>query len=305
MIAVCSRSITRSKSAIKILKKNFKKVKLNNTNQILKDEDLVNFLKNAKATIIGLEKIDRDLLDKCPNLKVIAKYGVGTNNIDFDQLKKRNIKILLQPGINKRAVSEITLNFMIMSLRNTIHLINDVKNNKWPFLFGRLLSTQTVGIIGFGNIGADLFKLLKPFKCKILANDLDANNTFFSKHKIKNTSIKKVLSNSDIISIHIPLNKRNILFFSKSEFSLMKKNATLINTSRGGIVDEKHLYNFLFKNSESKAFFDVMLKEPINNLKLLKLNNFFLTPHLAGSTVEIAESASKDCVQKLVKFFYK
>ena len=120
MIAICSRSVSRSKSVVSILKKKFKKVKLNNTNRVLKDNDLIDFLKGAKATIIGLEKIDKILLDKCPDLKIIGKYGVGTSNIDFNALKKKNIKILLQPGINKRAVSELTLHFMIMSLRNSI-----------------------------------------------------------------------------------------------------------------------------------------------------------------------------------------
>lgn len=302
MIAICSRSVSRSKTAIKILKKKFKNVKLNNTNKILKGKDLINFLKGAKATIIGLEKIDKVILDQCPQLKVIGKYGVGTNNIDFDLLKKKKINILLQPGINKRAVSELTLHFMILSLRNSINLINAVKNNEWPFTFGRLLSEKTVGIIGCGHIGSDLYKLLKPFNCKILAHDIDPKKSFFSKYKIKNMSLNKVLNSSDIITIHIPLNKTNYLFFSKKQFALLKDDATLINTSRGGIVDEKQLYQFLLKNKKSKALFDVMLKEPINNKKLLNLKNFILTPHIAGSTIEIAEQASTDCAKKIIKF---
>ena len=260
MIAICSRSVSRSKTAVQILKKKFKNIKLNNTNKILKDDYLINFLSGAKVAIIGLEKIDKALLDQCPKLKLIGKYGVGTNNIDFDLLKKKKIKILLQPGINKRAVSELTLHFMILSLRNSIDLINNVKNNEWPFTFGKLLSEKTVGIIGCGHIGSDLFKLLKPFNCKILAHDIDPKKYFFSKFKIKNSSLKKVLNNSDIVTIHIPLDKKNYLFFSKKQFLFLKKDAVLINTSRGGIVDEKQLYHFLLKNTKSKALFDVMLK---------------------------------------------
>ena len=209
---------------------------------------------------------------------------------------------MLQPGINKRAVSELTLHFMIMSLRNSIDLINNVKNSKWPFTFGRLLTNKKIGIIGCGHIGSDLYKLLKPFNCKILAHDTDPKKVFFSKYKIKNSSLKTVLSSSDIITIHIPLNKKNYLFFKKKQFSLLKKDVVLINTSRGGIVDEKQLYQFLLKNNKSKALFDVMLKEPINDKKLLNLNNFILTPHIAGSTVEIAEQASVDCAKKIIKF---
>jgi D-3-phosphoglycerate dehydrogenase len=302
-IAVCSRSVSKNIPAVKILKKYFKTIKLNNSNKILKNDELYNFLNGVEGTIIGLEKVDKIFLNKCPKLRVIGKYGVGTNNIDFKELNKSKTKILLQPGINKRAVSEIVLNFIITSLRNTNNLINDVKSNKWPFTFGRLLSGKTVGIIGFGNIGSDLYKLLKPFGCKILVNDINKKNKFNSLYKIKNSNIKNLLVNSDIISIHIPLNKNNYFFFSKEQFNLLKKNVTLVNTSRGGIVDEKYLYKFLKSKTQSNAFFDVMLNEPITNKKLLNLKNFYLTPHLAGSTVETVEVASIDCAKKIINFF--
>ena len=185
LIAICSRSVSKNKSAVEILNKNFKNIRLNNTDKILKDSRLVSFIKDASAVIIGLEKIDEKLLKKCPKLLVIGKYGVGTNNIDFEALKKNNVKILLQPGINKRAVSELTLSFMIQGLRNSYQLINDVKKNMWPFKFGRLLSGKTIGIIGFGNIGSDLFELLKPFGCKIMVNDILPKNNFLKKKKLK------------------------------------------------------------------------------------------------------------------------
>ena len=305
LIAVCWRSVSKNISAVQILKKNFKNIRLNDTDKILKDSELISFIKDASAVIIGLEKIDGELLKKCPKLKVIGKYGVGTNNIDFRALKRNNVKILLQPGINKRAVSELTLSFMIQGLRNLYQLINDVKNNMWPFQFGRLLSGKNIGIIGFRNIGSDLFELLKPFGCKIMANDILSKNKFLKKKNIKNYSLKNLLSKSDIVTLHIPLNKKNLNFFSGKKFSLLKKNLILIKTSRGGIVDEKYLYKFLKKNQNSYALFDVMLKEPIRDKKLLNLKNFSLTPHLAGSTVEIAEAASTDCVKKVVKFFKK
>ena len=157
---------------------------------------------------------------------------------------------------------------MIQGLRNSYQLINDVKKNMWPFKFGRLLSGKTIGIIGFGNIGSDLFELLKPFGCKIMVNDILLKNNFFKKKNIKNSSLKNLLSNSDIISLHIPFNKNNLNFFSKKKILLLKKDVIFINTSRGGLVDEKYLYEFL-KNKKSCAIFDVMLKEPIKDKKLL------------------------------------
>ena len=108
-IAVCSRSVSKKQVSSPDLKKNFKNIRLNDTDKILKDSELVSFIKDASAAIIGLEKIDEKLLKKCPKLSVIGKYGVGTNNIDFEALKKNNVKILLQPGINK--TSGIRINF--------------------------------------------------------------------------------------------------------------------------------------------------------------------------------------------------
>jgi D-3-phosphoglycerate dehydrogenase len=302
-IGICSRSVTKNFSAIEELKKKFLIIKKNKTGKTLSGSKLKLFCKDCDAIIVGLEKLDQNFIDDCPKLKVIGKYGVGLNNLDIDYIKKKKIKLLLQPGINKRAVSELVLNFIISSLRNTYNLINEVKNNNWPFIFGRQLTGKTVGIIGFGNIGSDLHKLLKPFKCKIIVNDINKKNKNNFLYNIQNSSIQNLLKRSDIISIHIPLNEKNFHFFSKEKFNILKKNVTIINTSRGGIVNEKYLYNFLKTRPNSKAFFDVMLKEPIQDKKLLKLNNFYLTPHLAGSTVEVVESAGLDCARKIVNFY--
>ncbi len=302
-IGICSRSVTKNFSAIEELKKKFLIIKKNKTGKTLSGSKLKLFCKDCDAIIVGLEKLDQNFIDDCPKLKVIGKYGVGLNNLDIDYIKKKKIKLLLQPGINKRAVSELVLNFIISSLRNTNNLINEVKNNNWPFIFGRQLTGKIVGIIGFGNIGSDLHKLLKPFNCKIIVNDINKKNKNNSLYNIQNSSIQNLLKKSDIISLHIPLNKKNFHFFSKEKFNILKKDVTIINTSRGGIVNEKYLYNFLKTRPNSKAFFDVMLKEPIQDKKLLKLNNFYLTPHLAGSTVEVVESASLDCARKIVNFF--
>ena len=121
-LAVCSRSVSNNLQAINLLKK-FKQIKLNKSNRVLKGKSLYNFVKDHEAIIVGLEKIDRKFLNNCHNLKFIGKYGVGTNNINFEELKKKKIKISLQHGINKRSVSEITLCFILVSLRKIFLLL--------------------------------------------------------------------------------------------------------------------------------------------------------------------------------------
>ncbi len=303
MIAICSRSVSRSEEAKKLLKKKFKQIKINRSKKNLKGTKLINFIRNSEVIIVGVEKIDKQLLDKCPNLKLIGKYGVGTNNIDFKELEKRKIKILLQPGINKRAVSELTLSLIIVALRNVYKLIYEVKKNQWPFLFGRQLSSKKIGIIGCGNIGKDLIQLLKPFKCKILTHDINPDKKYLKKNNIKNYSLNYLLKNSEIISLHIPYTEKNKFLISKKEISNLKKDVIFINTSRGSLVDERIFYKFLKKNQEAIGVFDVMENEPPNDNKLLKLKNFLLTPHLAGSTHEAIKYASLDCANKILNHY--
>jgi len=301
MLAICSRSVSRSKSALKILSSKFKEIKLNTSNKNLSDNTLINFVKDSEVIIVGIDKIDKKLLDQCPKLKLIGKYGVGTNNIDFNELKRRKIRILLQPGINKRAVSELTLAFMIMGLRDIYKTTSEVKKLNWPFFVGDQLTNKKIGIIGCGNIGKDLIKLLKPFDCEINTHDIKPNNSYLKRNKLTNSSINFVLKNSDIISIHIPYNIQNHNIISNKKISLLKKDSLLINTSRGDLVDENFLYKFLKKNNEALAIFDVMKVEPPNNKKLISLDNFILTSHIAGTTKSSLESASIDCANKIIK----
>ena len=304
-LSVCSRSVSNNKYAIKILKKKFKKIILNKTNKILKGKELVNFLKNSDAAIIGLEKIDKYLINQCTKLKFIGKYGVGTNNLDFKELKKKKIKIFLQIGTNKRSVSELTLNFMLLGLRKTFQTIKNVKKGEWPFFAGAELSKKKIGIIGVGNIGKDLINIIKPFNCKIYCNDIKPNKTFLKKYNLKNTSLKKILSESDIVTIHIPYNKTNRYLISKDEISCLQENVIIINTSRGGIINENEMYKFLKKNPMSSAFFDVLENEPPKDNKLINLKNFFATSHIAGTTEESLNYGSIDCATKLVNGIIK
>lgn len=301
-IGICSRSVAKNFSAINKLKKKFSIIKKNNTGKTLTGLKLKLFCKDCDAIIVGLEKLDQNFIDGCPKLKVIGKYGVGLNNLDIDYIGKKKIKLLLQPGINKRAVSELIIAMMINCYRNIITNVNDVKLGLWPSPTGELLSGKKIGIIGCGNIGKDIIKILKPFNCELLVNDINPNIKYFKSKKIKNTRLDAIFSKVDIATIHVPYNKKNHNFISNKMFKkIKKKNFILINTSRGNLVNENHLHNFLLKNPKSKAFFDVFSVEPPKNKNLLKLKNFFLTSHIGGSAKEIIKLAGLDCANKINK----
>ena len=294
LVAVTSRSFSTNQFLVKKLKESYPNVSLNLTGKTLKDNELVKFLANADKAIVGIEIIDKDILDQLPKLKLISKYGVGLNNLDLDECKKRNIQIKFQPGSNKQSVAEFTLLLMLNSLRQVHNNKTEIIEGNWTQAKGQELKGKKIGIIGFGNIGSCLVGLLKPFGNKILFFDerkfSSAEIDKFNDKNLKQASISEVLSTSDIVSIHIPLSSGTKNMINKNAFRQMKESIILINTSRGGIVDEVELYKFLKNNNLAFASFDVFEHEPAFKSPLLELDNFFASSHRASLTEQGIQS---------------
>jgi len=294
LVAVTSRSFSTNQFLVKKLKESYPNVSLNLTGKTLKENELVKFLASADKAIVGIEIIDKDILDQLPKLKLISKYGVGLNNLDLDECKKRNIQIKFQPGSNKQSVAEFTLLLMLNSLRQVHNNKTEIIEGNWTQAKGQELKGKKIGIIGFGNIGSCLVSLLKPFGNKILFFDerkfSSAEIDKFNDKNLKQASISEVLSTSDIVSIHIPLSSGTKNMINKDAFKQMKESIILINTSRGGIVDEVELYKFLKNNNLAFASFDVFEHEPAFKSPLLKLDNFFASSHRASLTDQGIES---------------
>ena len=293
-VAVTSRSFSTNQFLVKKLKESYPNVSLNLTGKTLKENELVKFLATADKAIVGIEIIDKDILDQLPKLKLISKYGVGLNNLDLDECKKRNIQIKFQPGSNKQSVAEFTLLLMLNSLRQVHNNKTEIIEGNWTQAKGQELKGKKIGIIGFGNIGSCLVSLLKPFGNKILFFDerkfSSAEIDKFNDKNLKQASISEVLSTSDIVSIHIPLSSGTKNMINKNAFKQMKESIILINTSRGGIVDEVELYKFLKNNNLAFASFDVFEHEPAFKSPLLKLDNFFASSHRASLTEQGIQS---------------
>ncbi len=301
-VAVCSRSFSSNEKLVSILKSTVEFVKLNEKGIKLENETLVEFIGDCDAAIIGIEKITDNVLKKLPLLKLISKYGVGIDNIDLKALDNRNISLEHSKGTNKRSVSELVLSFAITMLRQIHHLNRDVKNGQWKQNKGNELSGLVFGIVGYGNIGQDLARLLEPFSCKILCFDLIYPDQSKQKNNIEKVSLKKVFINSDIISLHIPLNKETENLINEDYIRLMKKNSILINTSRGGIVDENDLYEALKSNSIAGAAFDVLAVEPPEQKRLIGLKNFFITPHIGSSTNQSIEKMGLAAIDGIINY---
>lgn len=285
-VAVCSRSFSSNTILRKELLKRYANVKFNDKGETLSGETLINFLKGYDRAITALEVIDEKILSKLPDLKVIGKYGVGLDMIDFKALEFYGVKLGWTGGVNKRSVSELVISSSIALLHRTIFANSEVKAGNWNQVKGKQLSNCTIGIVGCGYIGKDLVKLLKPFNCKILVNDIIDYVDFYEENKILPVSLEVLLKESDIVTLHLPLDYSTNNIMDKQKLSLMKKGAILINYARGGLIDEKELKAKLKNNDLSGAGLDVFLVEPLIDIDLANMANVFVTPHIGGSSEE-------------------
>ncbi|RHX90974.1 phosphoglycerate dehydrogenase [Leptospira stimsonii] len=285
-VAVCSRSFSNNTILRNELLQKYQNVTFNDKGLQLKGDSLVSFLSGHEKAITALEVLDEYVLSKLPELKVIGKYGVGLDMIDMSAMRKYGKKLGWTGGVNRRSVSELVIAFAISMLRNIPQANREVISGAWRQHVGGYLSGRTVGIIGCGHIGKDLTKLLKAFGCNILVNDIQDYSDFYSENDLSSVTIEHLLENSDIVTLHVPLNDstRNIL--DSSKLSLMKSTAILINTARGELVDETALKRCLKENRIAAAAFDVFAVEPPKDQELLSLPNFLATPHIGGSAAE-------------------
>ena len=300
-IKVSTVAFSTNRLLVAELKKHFLDVEINVKGNRIPESELVYFYKDADGIIVGLEKITADLLDKLPKLKIIAKFGVGLDNIDIKACKDRNITIGWTGGVNKRSVAEMALGFMLALCRNLYLTSDQLKTGIWNKNGGSQLTGKTVGIIGAGNIGKELINLLSVFQCKILVNDIvEIENITGNNISIVDKST--LYLESDFISIHTPLTKDTRNLIDLQVLKKMKKSAFLINTARGGIVNENDLKFALQNSLIAGAAIDVYAVEPPTDLELLGLHNLISTPHTGGNALEAVWAMGHSAIEHLVQF---
>ena len=287
-IAVTSRSFSKNQILRRCLEEKFPRalIKFNDNDLKLDGDELCEFLCDVDKAIIALETIDESILRQIPRLRHISKYGVGLDKIDLEALERNSVTLSHTPGINKRSVAELALSFILQLGSKSYLNTRDMNNRIWQIQKGNLTSGKTIGILGCGNIGKDLSCLLKPFSVNILAHDINPDLEFFEQNGITPVSLDDLLAQSDVISIHLPLTSLTRNLIAERELCKMKQSALLINTSRGGIVNEEDLYHALRLKKIASAATDVFLEEPNIHSPLLDLENFLATSHIGGSTQE-------------------
>jgi D-3-phosphoglycerate dehydrogenase len=265
--------------------------------------DLVEFLDDADGMILGLEEMDRPLLQQLKNLKIVAKYGVGLDNLDVNAAEELNIAVGWTGGVNKRSASEQALGFMLGLCRNLFFSAFPLKHGKWEKEGGSFLTGKTVGIIGCGHIGTDLIYLLQPFNCRILICDILDKRGLVDTYGVTQVSLDDLLTEADAVSLHVPLTKLTQSMVTEEFLKKMKSTAYLINNSRGPVVNQKALKNALQEKKIAGAALDVFESEPPDDLDFLALPNLMVTSHIGGNANEAVLAMGRSAIGHLKEYF--
>ncbi|HAM74029.1 MAG TPA: hydroxyacid dehydrogenase [Verrucomicrobiales bacterium] len=303
LVKVTSPSFSKNETLVLELADLPVRVVLNSMGERFDAESLVRYLADADAAIIGLEKITPEVLDRCPRLQLIAKYGVGLDNIDLDACRERGVAVGWTPGVNRYAVAEQAVACIIGLNRNLFAALGKLREGIWDKVGGRQISDLTVGIIGLGNVGRELVRLLKPFGCRILANDVADIRAWCRDEGITPASKEEIFARSQTLSLHVPLTRETRHLINATTLGQMRRDAFLINTSRGDVVDQQALKEALQSGRIAGAALDVYAQEPPTDMEFLKLPNLFPTPHIAGNSFEAVVAMGRSSLRHLKEHF--
>ena len=253
------------------------------------EDEMIAFLRGHDAAIVGVhDPVTDKVLSALPELKIIGKMAAGCEAIDFEAMKKHGVRFGYTFGVNKLAVAELTISFMIAGLRMVGELNLAMREAKRPGMrSGALLTGRTVGLHGCGNVGKEVVRLLKPYDCKILACDIKDYSEFYKANGITPVSMDELLARSEVLSLHVPKTKVTRGLYSREVLSRIKPGAVLVNTCRGEIVDEDALLDVLNAGRLRAACFDVFAIEPATCDALLRHPRMLATPHIGAGADEI------------------
>ena len=254
------------------------------------------------ALIIGAHDFSEADMERCPNLKIICKHGVGLDNIHLNKAKELGIAVCNAPGTNSNAVADLALGLMLSVSRKISHSAGLVRQGVWKSHIGEDVCGKTLGLLGFGAIAKGVARRARGFGMKILAYDpyvAQVPEEFAG--WVELCSMDDVISSCDFLSVHIPLTPETKNIISTEALAKMKKGAYVINTARGGIVDEKALYDALVSGHLNGAAMDVVESEPMTaDHPLLSLDNVVVTPHIGMYSKEAINAVSLICAENVV-----
>ena len=302
-IAVTPPSFCKSQLLKTELLGHFPNAVFNEKDGYLSGSELVDFLMDADAALIGRDPINAELIRSLPKLRMIAKYGVGLDNLDQEALIRAGVELRVTSGTNRRSVAELALGFMIGLCHNMSSGSEQLKSGNWHRDGGQELSGKSIGVIGCGNVGQELIRLLQPFQCRVWVRDIADRSEFCRDFGAVETGLDEIIEEVDILTLHVPLTENTENLIDKSVLKKMKSSAFLVNTSRGRVVHQGDLHHALVAGEIAGAGLDVFWEEPPTESEFLRLPNLMVTPHIGGNAREAVSAMGRAAIHNLVKYF--
>lgn len=267
----------------------------------LTESELTTFLRDANVLIAGTEPITDQVISSAPQLGLIARVGIGLDNVDLTAARNRGITVTFTPDAPAPAVSELTCGMMLSLLRGIAKADRAVRLGEWQRILGRRLGDLTVGVIGVGRVGRRVIEHLRGFGSHILANDLEPDPTLETEFNINWTSKEQIYEEADIVTLHVPLTQTTRHLIGQVELATMKTDALLVNTSRGPVVDESCLVTALRENQIGGAALDVFEQEPYSG-ELTTFDNCLLTCHMGSMSRDCRTKMENESVEEVLRY---
>ncbi|NCC55788.1 MAG: 3-phosphoglycerate dehydrogenase, partial [Erysipelotrichia bacterium] len=284
-----------------LVKENGFELRVNNHGRKITSSELAHDISDSEILIAGTEKITEEVFQNAPNLKLISRVGIGLDGINFDLCKKYGVRVAYTPDAPTIAVAELCMGLILDLARKITYTDKAIKEGIWNRHMGMLLYGKTVGIFGMGRIGKSLIHLLSSFNVQFLVYDVVPDLAFGRLYNVEFVSKEELLKQSDIISVNIPLKNDTQDFITLRELKMMQEHAILINTARGGIVNENDLYIALQENVIAGAAVDVFEEEPYKG-NLSQLENVILTCHMGASTIDSRTNMEVEAIEEAIRF---
>ena len=264
---------------------------------------MIAFLRGHDKAITGLDVLDEAVFRAVPELRLVSKYGVGLDMIDLDAARRHGVAVRWTPGVNRQAVAELTICFMIALCRSVVPLATELAAGGWRHPGGRQLSSATVGIVGCGHVGQQVARLCRAFGARVIAHDIRAYDDFYRDAGVTPVPLDELLA--AVRHRHDPRAARRVDARAdrRARARADEAGAFLVNTARGGIVDEQALKHALLERRLAGAAFDVFAVEPPVDRELLALPTFIGTPHIGGGTREAVLAMGRAAIAGLDRHF--
>ena len=275
---------------------------INPTGRRLKEDELADLAANAEILIAGTEPITARVMDAAPQLKLISRVGIGLDSVDLDAARKRGIAVSYTPEAPAPAVAELTIGLMLSLLRHVHEANLAMHQGEWQRMMGRRIPEVTIGVIGTGRIGSRVLRRLVPFGSpRVLVNDLEPQASLVPELKLEWVAKETIYQEADVISLHLPLTEQTRDLIRADHLNEMKSDALLINTSRGGIVNEHDLFTVLQNGHLGGAAVDVFTDEPYDG-PLGQVSRCLLTSHMGSMSVDCRTRMEIEATEEAARF---